>query len=285
METRSKHVVRLRNMTIGDLAPAHALSRAAKWPHRLEDWQFLLNLGQGVVAEQGGAIVGIAMGWPFGPDAASLGMVLVSPECQGSGVGRKLMNAIIEYLGDRTIILNSTDVGLPLYKSLGFMPVGTVYQHQGAAFSVSIPTLGSGERIRPMGLSDRATIIDLDRRAMGMPREELLSALQSSARGIVLDRGGKAAGFALFRRFGRGHVVGPAVATDIHGAKALISHWLSSNPGMLIRLDVPDASGLSRWLDALDLTCVGRVTSMVRGKPPKQDNAVKTFVLVSQSLG
>ncbi|TAK99151.1 MAG: N-acetyltransferase [Rhodospirillaceae bacterium] len=285
METRSKTAVRLRDMVVGDLVQAHVLSRAAQWPHRLEDWQFLLQLGQGVVAEQDGAIVGTAMGWPFGPHAATLGMVIVSPECQGGGVGRKLMNAIIEHLGDRTIMLNATDVGLPLYKSLGFETVGTVYQHQGAAFTVSLPLLGRGERIRPMGSGDRAAVFDLDRRAMGMPREKLVTALQSGARGVVLDRDGEALGFALFRRFGRGHVVGPTVAPDIDGAKALISHWLGSNTGMLIRLDVSEAGGLSGWLETLDLTCVGRVTTMVRGTPLKHDDAIRTFALVSQALG
>ena len=86
---------RLRPMTQDDLAAAHLLSRECQWPHRLDDWQFTLALGQGVVAERGGTLVGTAMWWPYGDKAASLGMVIVSQSCRGSGIGRRLMDAVI----------------------------------------------------------------------------------------------------------------------------------------------------------------------------------------------
>jgi hypothetical protein len=126
---------------------------------------------------------------------------------------------------------------------------------------------------------------DLARQATGMNRDALLDALVPGAQGVVLTRSNEPVGFALFRRFGRGYVVGPTIAPDTGGAKALISHWLGSNSGIFCRLDVPEESGLSGWLDELGLPCVGRVMRMVRGKPIDAKAPVKTFSLTTQALG
>ena len=73
MESRAEAAVRLRDMTSEDLAAAHALSRKAQWPHRLEDWEFMFRVGWGVVAERDGGVIGTTLAWPYGDDAATLG--------------------------------------------------------------------------------------------------------------------------------------------------------------------------------------------------------------------
>lgn len=284
MEAGTKPTVRLRDMTADDLPSARELSREQNWPHRSSDWAFLFQMGQGVVAEHDGEVVGTAMCWPYGADAATIGMVIVSPKCQGAGIGRQLMNALLERLGDRTVMLHATDEGLSLYRSLGFVSLGSIYQHQGAAFSVPIPELQAEERVRPMGSKDVAAAQNLDHQATGMRRDYLIAALCDASQGVVLARNDEPAGFALFRRFGRGYVIGPTIAPDIGGAKALVSHWLGSNAGMFCRLDVTDDSGLSGWLDELGLPCVGRVTRMMRGDPLACDGPVRTFSLINQAL-
>lgn len=285
MATGIEAMVDLRRMTAQDLAAAHDLSSEQKWPHRIEDWEMLFGLGFGYVAERDGEVVGTAMAWLYGADAATLGMVIVSPRAQGMGIGRRLMDAVLADLGDRTVMLNATDEGAPLYRKLGFEPIGPVFQHQGAAFAVPMAELIPDERVRPLGAKDMATLRDLAKRATGMNRDALLDALVPGAQGVVLTRSNEPVGFALFRRFGRGYVVGPTIAPDTGGAKALISHWLGSNAGIFCRLDVPEESGLSTWLDVLGLPCVGRVMRMVRGPMPATDPAVTTFSLTTQALG
>lgn len=285
METRAEADMQLREMTPQDLEGAHALSREAKWPHRLEDWDLMLRVGQGLVAEHAGEVVGTVMGWPHGPEAATLGMVIVSKRMRGAGLGRKLMDAMIARLAPRAIQLNATPDGLPLYKSQGFVSVGAICQHQGAVFAQPIPRLRPQERVRPMGANDQAAIAELDRRATGFERAGVLAELVKQAQGVILDRGGQAVGFALFRRFGRGYVVGPVVAPDREGARTLIAHWLGANPGMFIRLDVPADSGLTDWLQDLGLEPVDRVVTMVRGAPPQREGGAASFAIVSQALG
>lgn len=290
MATGIEAMVNLRRMTAQDLAVAHDLSHEQKWPHRIEDWELLFQLGFGYVAERDGPnhhreVIGTAMAWLYGEDAATLGMVIVSPRAQGMGIGRRLMDAVLGDLGDRTVLLNATDEGTPLYRKLGFEPIGPVFQHQGAAFAVPMAELIPEERVRPLGAKDMEVLRDLARRATGMDRDTLLDALVPGAQGVVLTRSNEPVGFALFRRFGRGYVVGPTIAPDTGGAKALISHWLGSNSGIFCRLDVPEESGLSGWLDELGLPCVGRVMRMVRGPAPATDPSVKTFSLTTQALG
>jgi len=272
-------------MTAADLPAAHALSRQAQWPHRLKDWDFLLAAGIGIVAERDGEIVGTTLAWLYGEDCASLGMVIVAADCRGGGVGRRLMNAMLARLEGRTVQLNATEVGLPLYKQLGFASTGGIHQHQGTPSSVPIVSLRAGERVRPMGKGDLAAIVDLDRKATGLERRDLLARVLKAGKGVVLDRGGEAAGFTIFRRFGMGFAIGPAVAPDAQGAKALISHWLGSNAGMFSRIDIPYESGLGAWLGDLGLPEVGRVTTMVRGPAPSRDTSAATFAILSQALG
>lgn len=285
MATGVGGVSTLRAMTAQDLASAHKLSSEQQWPHRKADWARLLGLGHGVVAECDGHVVGTTMWWTYGADHAVVGMVIVANSQQGQGLGRRLMQAAFDAIGDRSILLNATDAGLPLYRSLGFETIGTIFQHQGAAFAVPIAELIPDERIAPMKAGEIETIAMLDRRAIGMDRRDVVLFLCDHAQGVVLNRSGEQAGYALFRRFGRGLSIGPVVAPDQGGAKALISHWLGSNPGMFCRLDVPEESGLSAWLDGLGLPCVGRVTRMCRGTPPSADKDVQVYSLANQALG
>jgi GNAT superfamily N-acetyltransferase len=285
MATSGETMAGLRRMTSDDLVAAQSLSGEQQWPHRVEDWEMMLGIGFGYVAEREGEVIGIAMAWRFGEDAAAIGMVIVSPGMQGRGLGRQLMEALLAELGDRTVWLSATDVGVPLYRKLGFVEAGAIIQHQGAAFTVPMADLIPDERVRPLGSKDRSTMRSLMRRATGMNRDALLDALVRGTQGVMLTRANEPVGFSLFRRFGRGYVVGPTIAPDIGGAKALISHWLGSNSGMFCRLDVPEECGLSDWLDALGLPRVGRVVRMVRGSRPPVDPSATVFSLTTQALG
>ena len=52
----------LRSLVLSDLPAARALSAAQGWPHREEDWRFVLGLGEGVAAEHDGQLAGTALG-------------------------------------------------------------------------------------------------------------------------------------------------------------------------------------------------------------------------------
>ena len=285
METATQTLVRVRKMQPEDIPAARELSRKQQWPHRAVDWEFLFRHGAGFVADADGEVVGTTLFWPYGEEAANLGMVIVSAQCQGQGIGGRLMKAALDALGDRTVLLNSTEEGRPLYAKFGFHEAGSIVQHQALVDSVPLIELRPNERVRPVGRNDRAVVLELDRRATGKDRGTLISALLETARGVIFDSNNSPVGFALMRRFGRGFVIGPTVAPDAVAAKALISHWLASKAGKFCRIDVPESSGLSSWLEERGLPAVGRVTTMVRGKALRSSSDAKLFSLISQAMG
>jgi len=282
---KAADALRYRRFGTKDVAAAHKLSLAVRWPHRIEDWEFARRLGTGHVAEESRGLVGTVLSWKFGPRHAALGMVIVDPQWQGRGVGRELMARALADLGDRTVLLHATPAGQGLYARLGFAPVGKVDQHQGTARNVPPASLSRGERLRPVGRSDAAKLSALAARATGMSRSNAIAALLAAAEGIVLDRNGEPIGFALIRRFGKGQLVGPVVAPDVGRAKALIGHWIASSARQFLRIDVGSGSGLGEWLASLGLPKVDTVVVMVRGKPPHPDAGLRQYAIANQALG
>ena len=84
----------VRNMTAGDVDTCFTLTQALKWPHRREDWQLAQQLGEGVVIEEHGKLIGSAILWRWGDKAATIGLVIVDNQMQGRGLGKQLMLVI-----------------------------------------------------------------------------------------------------------------------------------------------------------------------------------------------
>lgn len=276
--------VKFRAMRHEDVERAVEMSRALSWPHREEDWTLFLTLGHGIVAEVDGEVIGTICGFPYGDHAATLGMVIVDDAHQGKGYGRALMQAMLDHLGNRTVLLQATVEGAPLYEKLGFVDIGTLHQHQGTIPLAPLAALRSGERIRPLGSSEQ-TPGELYSKATGTDRHAMMRALTAQDSTVVLTHDDIPVGFALLRRFGRGWSVAPVVAPDADGAKALILHWLAQNAGNFTRLDVTGESGLSPWLEGLGLPRVDTVRMMARGPLPKTTGDATLFALTTQALG
>jgi GNAT superfamily N-acetyltransferase len=273
-------------MRADDLPAAHKLSLSVLWPHRLEDWKFIQELGEGIVAENESGVIGTIMCWLHGADHASLGMLLVSPDHRHKGIASELVSRILKEIEDRTVLLHATPGGVTLFESFGFVQTGWVHQHQGSVFRPPLVPLGLGERIRPISARDESALAELSRRACGMPRSTVLKHLMAVANIVAIDRYGELIGFAALRKFGHGRVIGPVVAPDTERAKALIAHWAGTHAGSFVRVDTPGSSGLSPWLIGLGLVQVEQtVHVMARGEPPRPAPSVTRFALLSQSLG
>lgn len=265
------------------LDSAWQLTRALSWPHRLEDWQLMHDLGEGAIAAAAGRTVGSAMWWRCGADAATIGMVIVDQAWRGRGLGRRLMDRALDALAPRSTMLNATTIGVPLYRATGFEAVGTIHQYQAALAARA----GSGARpqgVRTATRKDDAAILDLDSRAFGAPRQALLGRLLDEAEFLVATRGAAITGFACRRRFGRGALVGPVAAEDEATAAGLVAAWLGRSEGF-VRADIPgDAAILAAVLTDAGLAKVDEVVTMRRGAWPVAAG-VRVFGLASQALG
>jgi predicted GNAT family N-acyltransferase len=274
-------------MTAADLPLAHALTAELRWPHRPADWAQVFAHAEGIVAERDGELIGTALRWRWGERHATIGLVIVSPACQGRRLGHRLMSAVLEGLDAHTVLLHATADGRGLYERLGFVRTGELRQHQGIAQPAPLIALQPGWRLRPAGVQEAPALQALDAAARGMPRDALIADLLAAADAcVVLDHDNAPRGFAMLRRFGRGHAIGPVVAPDAEGAKALIAHLAGMNAGNFTRIDIDFASGLAEWLESIGLLRVDAPTTMVRGTPlASPPGGPALFAIVTQAVG
>jgi hypothetical protein len=236
-----------------------------------------------VVAEDEiGRVVGSAMWWPMGPDFARIGMVITTPRLQEQGAARWLMQQIAGPIGARDKALTATREALRLYLSLGFRPGATVYLHQGKVVKTPAAIPGA----RPMVAADEAAVRALDAAALTAERRAVLDELLAVSEGTVVERDGEVAGFALCRRFGRGHVVGPVVAASEEDALALVAPHVAAHVGRFLRLDTREAEGRFRaYLEACGLSLFETGTLMALGRDRVPEGPARIYGMASHSLG
>jgi GNAT superfamily N-acetyltransferase len=274
-----------RPMTAADVASAHALSVALKWPHRLEDWAMLQRVAQGFVAEHQGQLVGSAFACHQGA-FSTIGLVIVSDEHQGKGIGRTLMDLALAAVAPRTPLLNATLAGAPLYENMGFKPFGEIQQRQGQAAALAPVPLPGGESTRPLTNADTARLVALANAGTGLDRQALIAdLLPTLEHGLGLERDGQLQGFALLRPFGRGLCLGPVIAQNVAQARHLIQQLLSKVPYAFVRIDIPADCGLADWLEQAGLKRVDSVTPMSLGPVPQASEGVQQFALITQAIG
>ncbi|KJF69705.1 GNAT family N-acetyltransferase [Rhizobium nepotum] len=280
-------IIRNGDISLSRLEPRHLagalkLSQEFSWPYRFEDWEFAASLGDGFVLEQAGEVVGTALWWCYGAHHATAGMIIVTARVQGGGQGSRLFNALLEATQDRDILLNATEEGLPLYQRRGFSPWDKILQHQ-AVLTVA-PDTEFHEDIRPATGDDLKAIQAFDERAIGMPRQQLVTALADIGDTLVIVQGDDLLGYAIARKFGRGYVIGPVAANNADDAKRLIRAHLAKLGGQFVRIDVYAEDGLSDWLCSFGLQPVGEAVSMVRGSLPAPVSPAHMYAVANQSL-
>ena len=275
----------VRRMQAEDLVEGLRLTQAESWSYRLEDWSLHFRLGQGCVAcDGGGRVLGTAIWWRYGEQFATVGLVVVDRHQQGKGIGRKLMNAVMENAGARSLQLVSTRAGRRLYEQCGFREQGAIDQHQGVTTGPVLPLETGSASLRPIARDDLSTITQWDAEAFGTNRAHVIAAVLESREGVLAMRHGRLAGYALARPAGRGTTIGPVVAEDEMLAIEMIARMLQRRTEIM-RLDIPaDATVLSGWLGSAGIARVDRAAIMMRGRPMPRGSAARVFGLVSQAL-
>nr|WP_156543355.1 GNAT family N-acetyltransferase [Agrobacterium vitis] len=280
----------------------HGLSVAVGWPHRTEDWAFLLANGQGVAAiDPIDRVLGSAMWFPMDENFATIGMVITSPRLQTQGTGRWLMDHILGNISVARLGLNSTRAARRLYRSIGFAVEAPVFQCQGEArLPPETAKPADGAELRAITSEDLPDLAALDEIAFGANRQRWLGNLLPLSEGVVLLRAGKIVAFALSRPFGRGHVVGPVVAASDEDAIAVTRPHVARHQGRFLRLDTRHGSGaFAEFLQESGLSLFDTVTTMSlrapwpvgpKGEPDADDKGHSgphaiTYGLASQALG
>lgn len=213
----------------------------------------------GVVAILDGRLVGSNFVDERSP-IVGLGPITVDPAVQNGGVGRALMQHMIDRAAERGAPgLRLVQSGyharsLSLYTKLGFAPREPLANMQGQALGIAIP----GCTVRPATAADAAACDRVCRGVHGHERGGDLRAAIGRGTAAVVERGGRITGYTTQIAF-FGHAVGES-NDDI---KALIGAATSfAGPGFLLPMRNAE---LFRWCLEQGLRTVQPMTLMTIG--------------------
>ena len=279
----------IRRLEPGDLSRCVALSVDRGWSPERSKWSLLLGCAEvfGVDApDDAGRLAGAVVLTRWGPDLASVGMMLVATRCARRGLGRALMEHLLAEAGQATVTLFATDLGRPLYEKLGFRPVRRSVSFVGAFRPGRAGPGRAAEVLRPAAEADLPSILALDKAAFGADRGRVLTRLPGFAEHVaVLATGhGISGDAAAWRNLPSSVIIGPLVAPGAEAAKRLITDLAAKVSGT-IRLDLdPDRPELPAWAHARGLEPASRTTVMARGELADRGQPDRLFTPISVAL-
>jgi GNAT superfamily N-acetyltransferase len=208
----------IRKLTVRDIPAITTLSSLAGWNQTAADWSLLLQLhAEGCLGiEIAGEVVATATLICYGDEIAWLGMVLTHPNWRRRGFARHLVESALALAAAKemkSVKLDATEQGQPLYESLGFRREQNVERWS---------RHGSAGRGMGGATSVATTDFTLDREAFGADRSELLKLLAEGGRCLVSEDG-----FVMWRPGIHAASLGPCVARSSKDARLLIGSALS----------------------------------------------------------
>lgn len=247
--------VEIRLLSESDLAAAMRLKELAGWNQTADDWWRLLKLEPNgcFAAWLEGNLVATTTTTSYGQRLAWIGMVLVDPAHRRGGIATQLMRAALAYLramSIRTIKLDATPAGAPVYEALGFVREGLVERWAG------IPQTISAQDCQRLSAEMLPQVWPLDCEAFGADRRALLESLLAAACVeplVVCAADGRLGGYALARRGTNAAYLAPLVATERVAALTLLDGMLEQLADQEVYIDLHTGS----WLTRADLWARG----------------------------
>jgi GNAT superfamily N-acetyltransferase len=240
------HLVTIEPRHLRDLMQ---LKDSVGWNQTEDDWLRCMRLQPdgcvGIVADD--KVVATATTMNYGAELSWIGMVLTLPEYRGRGLARQLMEVVIERSKTARVGLDASDMGKPLYASLGFVDECAIERW------VREPAPAAGESL-PAAKID----FGLDRQIFGADRSRLLAELGR------YESAGSNGSYAFARPGSRYHFLGPWVAGDLDGARALLGWFLARHGSKTTCVDVfPHQEHAVSLIEESGFSRVRRLTRMV----------------------
>lgn len=258
-------------MAASDVPSALKLTVQAGWNQTPGDWLRMLEMEPDgcLVAEVAGTLVGTTVCCTF-DEIAWLALVLVDTSFREQGIGRRLVQAGLKYADDRgvrTVRLDATPLGRPVYERLGFQPQFELSRWGGIPIESSQETT-SLPRIQRHDFVEQERLFELDRLGTGTNRTKLLQRLLTeSAPDVACDSDGRAEAF-ITRRPGRlSTQIGPAIGSSDQ-CQELLSRELEAHRGQPVIIDIPvDRTDLNTIAERAGLEVKRTLLRMYRGEP------------------
>lgn len=259
-------MLQIRPMNVADVPLGMRLKRQAGWNQVEADWRRLLEL------EPEGCFVAEYKGTPAGTVASCLfdevgwvALLLVDESQRRQGIGTALMQHLLAWLeqrGVRSIRLDATPLGQPLYEKLGFSVDYSLSRYCGV-----LPAAHPVPLVQPVSLSQLEDVIELDRSVYGVGRARLLERLFAEyPRSLrVIERDSQILGYVAVRPGSEALHVGPCVALPVAGP-ALFTDVCARFAGRRVYIDIPEGNAAARALaESMGLQPQRQLVRMTRG--------------------
>ncbi len=259
-------MIHIRTLTCADLPLGMRLKDQAGWNQVEADWVRFLEVepGGAFVADLDGQPAGTLATCVFGP-VAWIAMVLVDVAFRRRGVARALMEhglKVLDRKGVRTVRLDATPLGQPLYEQLGFVTDHILHRYAGV-----LPSRDAPATVRAARRADHEACLRLDRQATGTDRAKILLRLFEEYPDAlrVVEADGGVVGFLTARPGARARFLGPCIAPLAAGPLLFADAW-HRHAGEFVFLDVPEGNRAAVSLvEAVGLTPQRVLTRMTRG--------------------
>ena len=237
-------ILNIRNLTTADLNNIDPVLRvaygtASSFKSELQIYLQLQPDGW-LIAECDGVPVGMVGAVDYGI-FAYIGLLGVHPSFQRRGIGQSLMERILAWLDERgclNAVLDATEVGTPLYSTLGF-----VEEEKSLVFSWNnaVQELSASESISELRSHDLTAVTAFDTPLFGANRQAVLTAFLNQFPGrafLLRDSTGQIIGY-LFAQLQK---LGPWAATTPKAAAALLTTALQLSFNGTPRVLVPSSN-------------------------------------------
>jgi hypothetical protein len=198
--------------------------------------------------------------------------VLVDEAVRGRGVGTALMRHVLAFLdgrGVRSVRLDATPLGRPIYEKLGFTAEYTLARYGGVLRAVD----QAGPEVEPVAAGGLLRAIRLDSETTQTNRVGLLTRLFDEAPDDlrVVRRGDEYFGFLASRPRSNAIQLGPLAARDEAAGWALLADASRRFAGRRVVIDVPLPNlAAVRAVEDMGLTVQRPLLRMGRGEPVRE---------------
>ena len=205
-----------------------------------------------------------------GPDFGFIGLYICHPDFRGQGFGRRVWDAGMAHLGNRTIGLDGVPAQQDNYRSMGFEPAYRTWRYSGRF----LPS-GTDPSVVAIGGDLLTDVSAFDIRYYPGARPEFLGAWLDApriARAII--RNDTVKGYGVLRKCHAGYKIGPLFAENDDDAGRIFVALCATSEGETVSIDVPEpAQDFSSYLADIAFEKGFDTTRMYRGPAPGIDMA------------
>ena len=256
----------IRKAGVDDVRFCHELTAIEDWNYTAEEIRAMVTNEDTdfYIAEKKGEKRGMAAAFRYG-DSAWIGLVIVSREYRGQGVGTALVEEVLKKVksqGVTTVRLESVPEAVSLYERLGFTPEFESLRLRGTC-------RGKNKKSSPLSKDMLKDICEFDQKYFGVRRDKFLEKFFALSPIRLVDADTRVKGYLLVRSgfgFKAPCKIGPCVCEDVTSCELLLKKALSQLKGPVsLGIPAPNTEGVD-LLERYGFTITGASLRMVWGK-------------------